>query len=195
MPNKKKQVGKAGVPRGPRSLAQQSITLHRRAIFTVGKAAADQGSASFLTLNTFPASDIVSLFSEYRVKSVKLTHQLVNAPNNNASFPRLHIAPRGFSNVAPSTRDEVLQYNGVEMYQYGPANITFARTYKPYVWLDAVGTTTGKQVVVSPWIATDTGDVRHNIAVLWLDRYNSTSDPTHTIEVVLDVVIEARGPR
>lgn len=178
-----------------RNLSNQSITLHRRQIFALGKGTTDGGGTSLIRLSSLNASDILSLFSEYRILSATVTHQLVNAPNNNASFPRLHIAPRGFTNTSPANRDEVLQYNGVKMYQFGPANISVVYKYKPYVWLDAVGTSTGKQVVASPWLATDSDSVAHNLAVFWMDRYNSTSDPTHTIEVVLDVVLEARGPR
>jgi hypothetical protein len=182
-------------PKVPRDLSRQSITLHRRGVFSVPKPAADGGATAVVELSSLNASDILSLFSEYRILSVTSTYQLVNAPNNNASFPRLHIAPRGFSNTSPLNRAEVLQYNGVKMYQFGPANIATKYTHIPYVWLDAVGTSTGKQIVRSPWLATDSDTVKHNFAVNWIDRYNSTSDPTHTLEVILDVVLEARGPR
>lgn len=179
------------------SVSTQHIVLHRRSVNTIAKAAADKGEAYVLDLSAFNASDILSLFSEYRILSVTATHQLVNAPNNNATFPRLHIAQRGFSNVAPTSRNEVLQYNGLKMYQFGPANISYKQKFKPYVWLDAVNSVTGsgKRVIASPWIATDSDTVRHNFAVTWFDRYNTTTDPTHTLELILDVVIEARGPR
>lgn len=182
-------------PKVPRDLSRQAITLHRRGIFAVPKPTSDGGATAVVELSTLYSSDVASLFSEYRILSVTSTYQLVNAPNNNATFPRLHIAPRGFSNTAPANRDEVLQYNGVKMYQFGPANIAVKHTFVPYVWLDAVGTTTGRQIVRSPWLSTESTTVKHNFAVNWIDRYNSTSDPTHTLEVVLDVVLEARGPR
>lgn len=173
------------------------IVLHRRSVNVIAKNSADYGAAYVLDLSAFNSSDILSLFSEYRILSVTATHQLVNAPNNNASFPRLHIAQRGFSNVAPTSRNEVLQYNGLKMYQFGPANISVKQKFKPYVWLDAVNsvTGTGKRIIASPWIATDSDTVRHNFAVVWYDRYNTTTDPTHTLELILDIVIEARGPR
>jgi hypothetical protein len=165
-------------------------------VFAVGKSASDTGVASSIDLSGLNSSDIISLFSEYRILSVTVNHMLVSAPNNaSASFPRLHIAPRGFSNTTPISRNEVLQYNGVKMYQYGPANLEFKQTFTPYVWLDAVGGATGKKLVKSPWIATDSDLVRHNTAVLWIDRYNTTTDNFHTLEAVIDVVLECRGPR
>jgi hypothetical protein len=197
MTNKSPQSSKKMVRRSkvPRDLSRQTITLHRRNIFAIAKPTSDGGGFAFIQLSSLNASDITSLFSEYRILSVTSTYQLVNAPNNNASFPRIHIAPRGFSNATPINRAEVLQYNGVKMHQFGPANISVKYTHIPYVWLDAVGPVTGKQVVRSPWLATDSDTVNHNFAVNWIDRYNSTTDPTHTLEVVLDVVLEARGPR
>ncbi len=193
---KGKRSTMAKKPRVPRSLAQQQIVLHRRTVSTVTKAAGDTGYAYSITLADLNSSDILSLFSEYRIDSITAHHQLVNAPNNNATFPRLHIAPRGFSTTNPSNRAEVLQYNGLQQYQFGPAAISYKDTFKPYVWLDAVSTAgTGKEVKVSPWIATDSDTVRHNYAVTWIDRYNTTTDPTHTIELLLDVVLTARKPR
>lgn len=180
-----------------KAVSANSIVLHRRYVSTIAKTASDAGYAYSLDLSLFNASDILSLFSEYRIKQVKISFQLVNAPNNNASFPRLHIAHRGFSNVNPTSRNEVLQYNGLKQYQYGPANIAAVYTFKPYVWRDTVTTAsgTGKEIVVSPWIATDSDTVRHNYCVTWMDRYNSTTDNTHTIETLVDIVVEARGPR
>lgn len=61
--------GKRTLPkksRVPRSLADQQIVLHRRVIQTVTKAAADAGYAYSLTLSDLNASDILSLFSEYK---------------------------------------------------------------------------------------------------------------------------------
>ncbi len=180
----------------PRPMAEQQIMLHRRVISTIAKTAGDTGYAYSITLSDLNASDILSLFSEYKIVSVVARHQLVNAPNNNATFPRLHIAPRGFSVTNPTSRNEVLQYNNLRQYQFGPANISYGQTFAPYVWVDAVATSgTGKEVVKSPWLATDSDTVRHNYAVTWIDRYNSTSDPTHTIELLLDVTLIARRPR
>jgi hypothetical protein len=192
---KDRRAKKKAPSRVPRPPNKQQLTLHRRSVATVTKLAGDTGYAYFVLLSDFNSSDIVSLFSEYKILSIKATHQLVNAPNNNATFPRLHIAPRGFSNVNPVSRAETLQYNGLDQFQFGPAAISHTGTYKPYVWLDAVGTTTGKNVVQSPWLGTDNDTVRHNYAVTWMDRYNTTTDPTHTIELLLDVVIVVRGPR
>jgi hypothetical protein len=183
-------------PRVPKSLADQQILLHRRVVSSVAKAAADGGFAYSITLSDLNASDILSLFSEYKIVSIVATHQLVNAPNNNATFPRLHIAPRGFSVTNPTSRNEVLQYNGLQQYQFGPAAISYKHKFVPYVWVDAVSTAgTGKEVVQSPWLATDSDTVRHNYAVTWMDRYNTTTDPTHTVELLLDVVLIARRPR
>lgn len=183
--------------RVPRSISNNEIILHRRSVGSVAKTASDTGYAYNLNLSDFNASDILSLFSEYKIISMKVTHLLVTSPNAVASFPRLHIAPRGFSVTNPISRAEVLQYNGLSEFQFGPTAIRHTRRFVPYVWTDVVTTAsgTGKRVDRSPWIATDSDTVRHNYAVTWIDRYNTTTDNTHTIELLIDVVLAVRGPR
>lgn len=170
------------------------IVIEREFIATITKLASDSGLYRSFGLNQFPDSDVVSMFQEYRIKSIKLSWMLVNAPNNNADFPTLYTAPQHITaGVPPTSRDEVVQYKGIKHIQYGPATVVHSETYTPYVPMDA--STTGKKFLPSPWISTSTDTVPHYTSVEWISRYNSTSSPTHTLELVAHAVIEARGTR
>lgn len=172
----------------------QGIIVERQLIQNIPKVASDTGNFRSYNLSQFPDADIVSLFQEYRIKSVTLTWMLVNAPNNNASFPTLYVAPQHiFTGSPPANRDEVIQYRGIQTYQYGPSRIVYKRKFIPFVPLDA--STTGKKFVSSPWLSTTTDTVPHYTDVEWISRYNSTTDPTHTIELLAHAVIECRHTR
>jgi hypothetical protein len=175
--------------------AGNSVIIERELIATISKSASDSGLYRSFTLSQFPDSDIISMFQEYRIKKITLTWMLVNAPNNNADFPTLYTAPQHYfaSGLPPASRDEVIQFRGVHHVQYGPANITHKVIYVPFVALDAA--TTGKKFTQSPWLSTTTDSVPHYTSVEWISRYNSTSSPTHTLELVAHATIEARHTR
>jgi hypothetical protein len=185
---------KTKVPR-PIRRAGNFITIERELIAPISKLAADSGLYRSFTLAQFPDSDIVSMFQEYKIKKIRLSWMLVNAPNNNADFPTLYTAPQHHfaSGAPPSSRDEVIQYKGIKHVQFGPANVMYSHTYVPFVPLDA--STTGKHFVPAPWLSTTTDTVPHYTSVEWISRYNSTSSPTHTLELIAHVVVEARGTR
>jgi len=189
-PNKRLRV------RRPRRLRQgNSIVIERELIAPISKLAADSGLYRSFTLAQFPDSDIVSMFQEYRIKRVKLSWMLVNAPNNNADFPTLYTAPQHYfaSGVPPASRDEVIQFKGIKHVQFGPANVCHTEAYQPFVSMDAA--TTGRKFTPAPWLSTTSDTVPHYTSVEWISRYNSTSSPTHTLELVAHVVVEARGTR
>jgi len=171
------------------------VTIEREVIGIVGKVASDTGIYRTYALNQFPDSDIISMFQEYRIKKLTLTWMLVNAPNNNADFPTLYTAPQHYfaSGIPPTSRDEVIQFRSVQHHQFGPANIVCKKTYIPYVPLDAA--TTGKKFTKSPWLSTTTDTVPHYTNVEWISRYNTTSSPTHTLELVAHATIQARYTR
>jgi hypothetical protein len=174
-----------------------SIVFTRKFISTRGKTAADTGTYLGFNLSQFVNSDIISTFTDYRIKSLTLSWVLVNAPNNNANFPTLYVAPQHIAiGTAPTSRDEVIQYKDVVHYQFGPANLEFTRKYAPFVpTLNNTTAAAGRQFVRSPWISTVTDLVPHYVAVDWLSRYNSAPDSSHTIELVVSAVIECRGTR
>lgn len=173
---------------------RDGVVIERELIATITKVAADSGLYRSFGLNQFPDSDIVSMFQEYRIKSIKLTWMLVNAPNNNADFPTLYTAPQHyFAGIPPTSRDEVVQFRGVKHVQFGPATVMHSEVYKPFVPIDA--NVSGKKFVASPWISTVTDNVPHYTSIEWISRYNSTSSPTHTLELVAHAVIEARHTR
>lgn len=172
-----------------------SVTIERELIATISKGVADTGLYRSFTLNQFSDSDIISMFQEYRIKKLTLTWMLVNAPNNNADFPTLYTAPQHYfaSGIPPASRDEVIQFRNTQHHQFGPANVVFKKTYIPFVALDAA--TTGKKFTKSPWLSTTTDVVSHYTSVEWISRYNSTSSPTHTLELVAHATIQARHTR
>lgn len=190
--SKRTNAKRSRVPRGVKS--PERIVVERQIIQTVSKVASDSGNYRAYALSGFPDADIVSMFQEYRIRSIKLSWMLVNAPNNNASFPTLYVAPQHiFTGSAPTSRDEVIQYRGIRNYQFGPANVTFTKSFTPYVPIDAA--TSGKKFTPSPWLSTTTDAIAHYTNVEWISRYNSTTDPTHTVELLAHAVIECRYTR
>jgi hypothetical protein len=171
----------------------QTVVVERKYIGTITKAASDAGIYRTFALSAFPDADIVSMFSEYKIEMLTLSYMLVNAPNNNASFPTLYVAPQNISSTTPASRDEVVQYKGARVFQFGPATNMVTYSFKPEVAIDAA--TTGKRFVVSPWLSTATDAIPHYTNVEWISRYNSTSDPTHTIELCVSAVVSCRGTR
>lgn len=171
-----------------------SIVVQRKWTVPVTKSTSDSGFYRSFKLSDFPNTDIASLFSEYKITKLKIQYLLVNAPNNNATFPTLYIAPQCFqSGVFPSSRDEVIQYRKSSLFQFGPANVITSYNFKPMVPIDA--SSTGKHFVKSPWLSTTDFTVPHYVCVEWLSRYNSTTDPTHSIELVVSATVLCRGTR
>lgn len=187
---------RAVIPRKVMDLAGPTVSFHRKDTITLPKTAGDSGNALWTTLSSFTSSDIVSLFSFYKVTQVKLTFRLVNAPNNNANFPTLWVAPRQFSILAPTSLDEVQQYNGVRSYQFGPSKNSFSMVFKPAIQLvtRTSGVAAPGATMPMDWIATDNDTAAFIFAVYWLQRY-STTDSTHTIELDYDLSVVAKQPR
>lgn len=192
-----KKSNKKVVVRVPRLLRAREATHTITRIWTsnVPKTAGDSGVNRSFNLNTFPTSDIVSLFQEYKFKSFKVQYTLVNAPNNNADFPAIILAPQRYNigGVSPASRDEVLQYKGVTIYQTGPSRVQMTKVYKPMIQMATSGS--GWVNAPSQWLNTQTGSVPHLTHLEWIDRYNSTSSPTHTIQILVTATIECRGTR
>lgn len=189
--NKRKQIQ----PKAKDLVPGTVVTLHRRRIVALTKSASDSGQGYSFRLTDFADADIISLFQMYKITSVRLTFRLVNAPNNNATFPTLHLAPNNFSDVTPTSIDEVRQYNNLSVYQFGPSKVQYSRTFTPSQLVDLVGTTAGRGVMPPTWTAITNDTVIHLCAVWWLQRFNTTSDPTHTIELDTDITVQCKGPR
>ncbi len=171
-----------------------SIIVQRKWTVPIAKTASDSGLFRSFKLSDFPNTDIASLFSEYKITKLKIQYLLVNAPNNNATFPTLYIAPQHYATgTVPSSRDEVIQFRNSTLYQFGPSKVISAYNFKPMVPLDA--NVTGKRFVRSPWLSTTDFTVPHFTNVEWISRYNSTSDPTHTLELVVSATVLCRGTR
>lgn len=172
--------------------------IHRQVPFVLAKFAADTGFYTAYKLNQFPGvSDLRSLYQDYKIKSIRLTFNLINAPNNNSTFPTLIIAPQHYNGalgtVTVGSRDEISQYKGVRVFQFGPNKVTYTQVFKP--WLAMAGAGAGLMPIPWPWVSTINDDVNIVTNGYWLARYNTGSDPTHTIELTVSAVIECRGTR
>jgi hypothetical protein len=177
-----------------RSPYPQVHVIHREWVGTITKSAADSGFYRSWNLATFPSSDIVSMFMDYKIASIDMTYLLINAPNNNSTFPTLYLAPQHFNyGVAPASRDEVIQYKGIVTKQFGPAMVQYKKSFVPYAFTTLTGS--GQAPVASPWLNTNNTATTHAVGVEWIDNYNSTSATTHTLNLVVRATILARGTR
>jgi hypothetical protein len=181
------------VPRSPNAIH----SVKRTVVVAIPKIAADSGSYRNVRLADFIGSaDFTSLFTEYCIKRVQYTYTLVNAPNNNASFPTLYVSPQRLQYTgAPTSRDDVLQFQGTRPFQFGPTNIVYTLSVTPGTFLDASGLVTGGNVKTSPWLSTANNGNQHFTIVDWISRYNSTTDLTHTLELQITAWFDLKGTR
>lgn len=185
-----------GLPRTLR-LPGAELTVRRRNTFALAKTASDTGRLISCTVNDFGGSEIQSIFHLYRIEKLNVTWTLVNAPNNNATFPTLHVAPQNFTFITPSSLAEMGQYDKVRIYQFGPSKVQFKESFVPSVLVDASATAGTGQVVLpgrTPFLSSNNVNVNFIAANYWIQRYNAT-DATHTIEVTVEAVITLKGSR
>jgi len=183
-----------------RKSAQQADGIRRvkrTVVLAVTKLAADTGNYRNVKLADFVGSaDFTSLFTQYRISKVCYKYCLVNAPNNNASFPTLYVTPQQyFYSGTPTSRDDVLQYQGLEVIQFGPAKVAHSVTTVPGTFVDASGLVGGGVPTKSPWLSTANNGNQHFTIVDWISRYNTTSDPTHTLELQITAWFDLKGTR
>jgi len=171
--------------------------VKRTVVVAIPKLAADSGNFRNVKLaDFFGSSDFTSLFTQYRITKVTYKYTLVNAPNNNAAFPTLYVAPQQFAySGAPTSRDEVLQYQGVQAIQFGPAKISHNVEVVPGTFLDASGLVGGGNVKRSPWLSSANNGNQHFTTVDWISRYDSTINPTHSIELQISAWFQLKGTR
>ncbi len=178
-----------------RRVDKDVMKLQRKVQGTISKGAVDSGQYYFTTLSGFSDADIISSFSEYRITRATITYTLFTQPNNNANFPCLTEAPQRIvdTTTAPTAITEVEQFGKVKMFQFGPADLTYTRSYTPYVNFTVSGS--GKAPVASPWLNTLSDSVPHMTHVYWLQNYNSPTDNSHTLRINVLLDIEVRGPK
>lgn len=185
------------VKRGVRKARMGENAIHNLAktsVTTLTRPATDSGTYRSVTLSGLPGSaDITSLFEYYTITKVQYIYTLVNAPNNNANFPTLYVAPQLISSSGTAlSRDEVLQFNNVKVHQFGPSNLSFSITVKPKLQLDANGTNAA--VESGGWCSNAASAIPYITIVDWISRY-SVVDPTHTIDLVTKVHLQAKRTR
>jgi len=88
-----------------------------------------------------------------------------------------------------------MQYQKLQIYQFGPASIKKVITVTPAVFRDVGNQVGGGEVVRSPWLSTVNTGIQHLTFVDWMSRYNSTGDSTHTVETQFRVWLDFRGTR
>lgn len=188
---------KRAMPTVPRNLPGTEITIHRRNTFALSKTATDSGRLLATTLNDYSAAELRSVFQLYKIESVRVTMTLINAPNNNANFPTLHVAPQNFSFIVPPSLSEMLQYDKLTIYQFGPSKVQYSRKFTPALLMDASASAGTGQVIMpgsNPFVSTENVNTNYILGSFWLARY-SNADVTHTIEVTLDATIKLKGIR
>jgi hypothetical protein len=179
--------------RKEKKVPANTLRLRRNLVTTVPKAATDTGNYRSVTIADFAGlADISPAFQEYRFKSITLKYECVT-PNISSAFPTLYIAPQHFTTfLAPSNRDEMLQFNNLTVHQFAPGAPSYQRTFTPYTYLDTESG--GRTFKASPWISCTSTNVKHFINVEWLTRY-STLDPNHTLDLTISAELEVRGTR
>lgn len=173
------------------------ITIHRRNNFALTKTATDSGRLLSTTLNDYSAAELRSVFQLYRIESVKVTWTLVNGPNNNANFPTLHLAPQNFSFIIPPSLAEMMQYDKLTVFQFGPSRMQYSRTFTPALLLDASASAGTGQVIMpgkAPFVSSENVNTNYILGSFWLQRYSNV-DTTHTIEITLDATLKFKGIR
>lgn len=162
-----------------------------------GSGSADRGLYRSVTLNGATKNDIENLYQEFRILKVTLIYQLYTQPNNNANFPSLFIAPQQIidNGAVPLSRDEVCQFRGAKVFQFGPNALTYRATFKPKVFAVATGGVRGA-VWTSPWLSVVGGDAaNHMLCVEWISNYNAGTDNSHTIRLSTVYTVQARFTR
>jgi len=178
------------VPRG----IGNSVLATRLYQADIAKFAADSGLYRTFQPLLFPITDLLGSFTKYRIRSIKLEYQLYNQLNNNSTFPTLYVAPQQYSESAtPSSITEVIQFKGLQTFQFGPSRPTYTRTFTPYVNITTTGP--GRVPTPSPWISSLSDLPQHLTNVEWLQNYNNTTQPTHTIRLVATAIFEFSGTR
>lgn len=173
------------------------LTIHRRNIFALTKTAADTGRLISVSLNDFSAVELRSVFQLYKIVKVKVTWTLINAPNNNANFPTLHIAPQNFSFITPPSLSEMSQYDKLTIFQFGPSRVQYSRVFTPALLVDASASAGTGQVIMpggTPFVSSENVNTNYICGSFWLARYSNV-DVTHTIEMTLDATIKLKGVR
>jgi len=185
-------AGKQSVRRRAKRRTRQTAIIHRFLTNNIAKFTGDSGIYRAWSLSDFPSSDVISLFQEYRVKWVELTYQLYAQPNNNSNFPTLFTAPQKWNNSAgtPSSIQEVQQFQNVVTHQFGPATMTRVFRFKPFAFIGGE-----KLLATSPWLSVSADTVKHMTNVEWLQRYNSATDNSHTIQLSARLCVELRKTR
>lgn len=192
--NRRSRKGRRGIRS---KLPGAEITVHRRFLFAIGKTAADTGRVLSTTLNDYSASELQSVFQLYKISKIKATWTLVNAPNNNANFPTLHLAPQNFTFITPASLTEMLQYDKLKIFQFGPNRVQYSHTFTPACLLEASASAGTGQVIMPggvPFLSTNNINSNFIFGSYWLARYSNV-DVTHTVELTLDATIKLKGTR
>jgi len=174
------------------------LTVRRRNIFVLGKTATDVGRIISCTLSDFGGSEIQSVFHLYKIDRINVTWTLTNAPNNNATFPTLHVAPQNFTFITLATLGEMSQYDKVQVYQFGPSRVQYKRSFVPSILLDASASAGTGQMVLpgrTPFLSCNNINTNFIGATYWIQRYNASPDSSHTIEVTVEAVLTLKGSR
>ncbi len=184
--------------RRKKNRSKNIITIQRSIVLGITKITTDSGDYNELSLGGFPgSSDLSSTFQQYRIKKARVTYKLVTAPNTAAAaFPTLYTAPQYLQAGVPGSRDEVLQYQDMKVFQFAPSRTEVTYTYTPKVnrliYRSAIASS---YEPVTAWLSTLDLSAQHYYSVEWIDRYNTATNNDHVIEKVVTIWVECKQSR
>jgi hypothetical protein len=117
-------------------------------------------------------------------------------PNDLTQTPTLYIAPQNYSaSGVPANREEVLQFQGVRAFQFGPAHISTVISRKPVVFRDIGNQVSGGEIAPAPYLSTTNALNQHLGFVYWISRYNTTTGVNPTLDLEYTIHLDCKGTR
>jgi len=174
------------------------LVTSRMLTVTLPKVAADSGTYRIVQLNNLPAfTDITNLFQEYRIDLVEYIYQMFTPNANNTYFTSLYVAPqRTTLGGTPSSLDEVQQFAGLKVFQFGPTSQEFRISVKPSLSMDVNNSGGYGSIRTSPWISCQNSSAVHMTVVDWLNNYNTSAVATpNNVNLLTRIHITARRAR
>lgn len=167
----------------------------------ISKGATDQGYQQNFIVSALPGStDFSNLFDQYRIDKIELSFILDladGALNTTTLYPRLVIAPDWNDSTAPSTEDDVLQYQQAKVFQFNAVDREFVMVIKPKVASTVFRTavTSAYQMIPAGFIDTGYLDVPHYGVKFFLNNYNTTSFGATVIRQYVRYHLSLANPR
>lgn len=156
----------------------------------------DGGTTQFVTLGSLPNfAEIQAFFDRYRIEKVKVTWQLLGLADiagYDTIYPTIHTAFDPNDGTAPTTVNEVLEYQNSETFQFTPTMRTYHRTFVPRC---NMGMEAGSATAVAgTWAQTSTTTLPWRGLKTFIQNYNSVAR-NHVMAITVKAVYSADTPK